>query len=616
MSLKRFLAPNIATLIILAILWLSGVDSLFMSHDQDRQNIKKFMDANQKIVQNYVDEVDQTQLFKDAIRQMAENVSDTTLSISGTPLDTTFSDLKISSVNESVTRFERAYQYVKNNAQDEDLYKLTENAVKGLFKNLDPHSIYIEARQSEQIQTEFDGKFQGIGVQFQIIEDTIRVISAISGGPSEQLGIQSGDRIVEIEGDNAVGFSEQQVQDRLRGEKGTNVKVGIMRPFTDGILEFDIERDEIPIHTVDSYHMLDDNTGYIKINRFAATTHEEFISGMRELEEQGMERIVLDMRSNPGGYLEQAIRISNEFFPRNTELVATQSRHPQFTTNYRSRVDGRYKDMPVIALVDGGSASGSEIVSGAIQDHDRGLIVGSRSFGKGLVQQQYELDDNSNIRVTISRYFTPSGRLIQRPYQDGREAYAYELMERGHDVTGDVEDFIENIPDSLKYETKSGRTVYGGGGIIPDHIVQPDYDKLSILMRRTFVHAEFVRNYIDRKGPEFRDTYGEDFNKFLAEFTWDDEDRENLKVKLEERGLVIDDEQESPEFKENELHISTEDYNRSMERSEIYVKAELARNIWGMHERFIVLNNGWDKTVEIAKSLWDDVYALMAAIER
>lgn len=615
MSLKRFLAPNVATLVILAILWLSGVDSLFMSYDKDRQNIKKFMDVNQKIVENYVDEVNENQLFKNAIRNMVSNLSDTTLTVSNTPIDTTFEDLRISSLNESVSKFEQAYQYVKNNSEEEDLEKLTENAVKGLFKNLDPHSIYIEAKQSEQIQAEFDGKFQGIGVQFQIIEDTIRVISAISGGPSEKLGIQSGDRIVEIEGENAVGFSEQDVQDRLRGEKGTNVKVGIKRPFADGILEFDIERDEIPIHTVDSSHMLDDKTGYIKINRFAATTHQEFMDGMSEMEDEGMERIILDMRGNPGGYLEQAIRIANEFFPRNTELVSTKSRHPQFTSNYRSRADGRYKDMPVIVLINGGSASGSEIVSGAIQDHDRGLIVGSRSFGKGLVQQQFEMDDRSNIRVTISRYFTPSGRLIQRPYKDGREAYAYELAERSHDVTGDVDQFIENIPDSLKYETKAGRTVYGGGGIIPDHIIQPDFDKLSILMNRTFVHSEFVRNYIDNKGPEFRETYGDDFDKFLHEFTWDSEDRENIKAKLKDRGMVIDDDRESPELEDNKLYISTEDYNESMKRSEIYVKAELARNIWGMHERFIVLNKGWDKTVEVAKNLWDDVQALTAAVD-
>ncbi len=615
MSLKRFLAPNIATLVILAALWFSGVESLFMSYDEDKQNIKKFMDVNQKIVENYVDEVDETELFKNAIRNMAANLSDTTMSLSGSPLDTTFSDLRISSLNESVSKFEEAYQFVKNNSEEEDLKRLTEYAVKGLFRDLDPHSIYIEAQQSEQIQAEFDGKFQGIGVQFQIIEDTIRVISAISGGPSEKLGIQSGDRIVEIEGENAVGFSEQDVQDRLRGEKGTSVKVRIKRPFTDGILDFDIERDEIPIYTVDSSHMLDDKTGYIKINRFAATTHEEFMDGMRKMEDEGMERIILDMRGNPGGYLEQAIRIANEFFPRNTELVSTKSRHAQFTSDYRSRADGNYKDMPVIVLVDGGSASGSEIVSGAIQDHDRGLIVGSRSFGKGLVQQQFEMDDNSNIRVTISRYFTPSGRLIQRPYKDGREAYAYELMERSHDVTGDVEKFIDNIPDSLKYETKSGRTVYGGGGIIPDHIIQPDFDKLSILMNRTFVHAEFVRDYIDNKGPEFRDNYGDDFDKFLSEFTWDEDDRETLKAMLEDRGMVIDDDRDEPELEDNKLYISTEDYNRSMERSEVFVKSELARNIWGMQERFIVLNTGWDKTVEVAKSLWDDVYALTAAVE-
>ncbi len=614
MSLKRFLAPNIATVIVLALLWFSGVESLMISGDQDKQNIKKFMDVNQKVVDNYYDEVDKTMIFKDALRGFSSNISDTALSVSDTPIDTTFSDdFEIASVSEAVRKFEEAYHFLKNNSsKEEDMDKRTEDAIQGLFANLDPHSIYIESRQSEDIQAEFDGKFEGIGVQFQIIDDTIRVISAISGGPSDKLGIQSGDRIVEIGDENAVGFSEQDVQDRLRGEQGTTVRVGIERPFTDGVLDFDIERDEIPIHTVDSSHMLDDKTGYIKINRFAATTHEEFMEGMEKLEAEGMERIILDMRNNPGGYLEQAIQVANEFFPRNTKLVSTESRHRQFTSEYRTRADGRYKDMPVIALVNEGSASGSEIVSGAIQDHDRGLIVGSRSFGKGLVQQQYELDDASNIRVTISRYFTPSGRLIQRPYEGGREQYAYELRERSHDVTGDVDEFIENIPDTLKYSTEAGRTVYGGGGIIPDHIVQPDYDKLSILMGRTAVHAQFVRSYIDNKGPEFRETYEEDFSKFKDEFSWDESDLADLKVKLEDRGLEIDDDQESPEFKDDKLIMSSSDYESQLQRSQIFVKSELARNIWGEQERYIVLNDGFDKAVEVAAGLWDDVQALTA----
>lgn len=617
MSLKRFLAPNIVTLAVLAILWMSGMESLFISNDQDKQNIKKYMDVNQRIVENYYDEVDKTQIFKDGIRGFVRNISDTTISLSGTPIDTTFADdLRIGSVNESVRKFEEAYQFLKNNAPEEDMAKRTEDAIRGLFANLDPHSIYIEAQQSEDIQAEFDGKFEGIGVQFQIIEDTIRVISAISGGPSDRLGIQSGDRIVEIGDENAVGFSERDVQERLRGEKGTNVRVGIKRPFTEGILDFDIERDEIPIYTVDSSHMLDDKTGYIKINRFAATTHEEFMEGMEKLRGEGMERIVLDMRNNPGGYLEQAIRVANEFFPRNTKLVSTESRHRQFTTEYNSRADGQFKDMPVIVLVNEGSASGSEIVSGAIQDHDRGLVVGSRTFGKGLVQQQYELDDRSNIRVTISRYFTPSGRLIQRPYQDGREAYAYELRERSHDITGDVDKFIENIPDSLKHQTEGGRTVYGGGGIIPDHIVPPDYNKLSLLMGRTLVHTEFVRNYIDQQGQGFRDTYDGDFDKFKNEFQWTDSDIDAIKAKLVDRGLVIEDDRDEAEFKDDKLYMSSSEFDHQMERASILVKSELARNIWGQQQRYVILNNGFDKAVEVTHSLWDDVQALKATINR
>ena len=432
MTLKKFIAPQIVIVIILALVKFTGADSVVKATaNDDETNIIKYAQATRSIVANYFSEADLDKMYKVSIKEFVTHIKDSTLKIESTPVDTTFPGLKINSITDAFTNFEKAYFYVSNNTKDENMTKLTEFAIRGLFSTLDPHSVYIEPEDSERVQEEFAGKFQGIGVQFNIIQDTITVVTAISGGPSDQLGIRSGDRIVAIEDSNAVGFTNEQVLKNLRGEKGSKVKVTIVRPGVSSPLYFTIERDDIPLYTVDTSYMLDEQTGYIKINRFAATTHQEFMEASKELKSQGMERLVLDLRGNPGGYLGQAIAIAEEFFPRGTSLVSTKSKHSRFDGDYFSRKSGEYQGKPVIVLVDEGAASASEIVSGALQDHDRGLIVGKRTFGKGLVQQQYELIDNSNVRVTISRYYTPSGRLIQKPFvEGGGEEYAYEIYTR------------------------------------------------------------------------------------------------------------------------------------------------------------------------------------------
>ena len=435
MSFKKFLAPHIAVILALSIFWIAGVETIIKDGDDDRRNIQKIIQTQQRILDNYVDQVNITELHKNSIKGLVRNLSDSTASLQGTPADTTFNDIKITGLRESIKKFEDAYLYISNTYPAENMNKRTEDAIESMFNNLDPHSMYIEPEASEAIDENFDGKFQGIGIQFQVIQDTITVITPISGGPSDQLGIRSGDRIIEINDSSAVGFSNEDVRNALRGPKGSKVDVTIKRPNVKQPLEFTITRDDIPLYTVDTSYMLDDRTGYVKINRFAATTHEEFMEAMEELEGKGMERIVLDLRGNPGGYLAQAIAIGEEFFPRGTKIVSTKSRHNRFTSTYFSRKNGEYREMPVIVLVNEGSASASEIVSGAIQDHDRGLVVGQRTFGKGLVQQQYSLVDSSKIRVTISRYYTPSGRLIQKPYsKEGAEEYAYEVYHRTVDA--------------------------------------------------------------------------------------------------------------------------------------------------------------------------------------
>lgn len=614
MLLKKILYPNLLILLILSALRFTGVDTVLKSGEDDTQNLTKYHQAQRSIVTNYFREPDLNKMYRSSIRYMVKAIKDSTLEINGTPIDTTFQGIEINSIRDSFTNFEKAYLYVSNNSPDENMTKLTEAAIRGMFSTLDPHSIYIEPEDNEQIQEEFAGKFQGIGVQFQIIEDTITVITAISGGPSEQLGIRSGDRIIQIEDTSSVGFTNEMVIRRLRGEKGTEVDVTVKRPNVKDPINFTIIRDDIPIYTVDTSYMLDEKTGYIKINRFAATTHEEFMSASEELKEKGMERLILDLRGNPGGYLSQAIAIAEEFFPRGTELVSTKSMHSRFNGEYFSRKDGDYKDKPVIILVDEGAASASEIVSGAIQDHDRGLIVGKRTFGKGLVQQQYELIDESSVRVTISRYYTPSGRMIQKPFVEGGEEYAYEIFRRD-DAMDDASEFIDQIPDSLKYTTDAGRTVYGGGGIVPDYIVPSDTSTSAYVFNyaiRERASFDYVRTFLDENGDNFRSEWEDDFQNFRENFEWEESHVEGLKSMLMERGMVISDTVEAPNFRKDSLFVPTGHFEEVAWLIEGRMKAELARQIWGMEYFYPIVNDVFDNTLKKAMTLWDAVARLEA----
>ncbi len=615
MSLKRYLTPSLFSVIVLALLYATGIDRVLAGSNTHEINLKKYAEVQQKIIENHVDETSIDELYKNSLRGFVRRLSDTTLVIDGTPLDTVFADLKISSLRQSFSHFERAYLFLANNTTiEENLDERVEDAIVAMFRPLDPHSVYIKPETSERIQDEFTGRFEGVGIQFQVLDDTITVISAISNGPSDQLGIRSGDRIVKIDGESSVGFSEQDVVRSLRGPKGTKVTVGIQRPGNRQLLDFEITRDEIPIHTVDSSYMLDDKTGYIRVNRFAATTHEEFTRAMRDLRRDNMERLVLDLRGNPGGYLEQAVRMANDFFPRGTTLVATESRHARFTSEYRARYNGPYREIPLIVLVDEGSASGSEIVSGAIQDHDRGLVVGRRTFGKGLVQQQYELPDKSNVRITISRYLTPSGREIQKPYRDGREKYAYEIYTRDDSASGDVSEFISNVPDSLRYRTVAGREVFGGGGVVPDHIVDVDIaSEAFVLMRRNNIGTSFVRDFIDRRGTEFREKWEDRFDAFRTDFYWSEAEQETFRERMVDAGMVVSDTVSTVHFDDgNKLYVNPVDVEEQLRSPFGFMKADLARQIWGSEYYYPVINDEVDPMVNISLSLWDEVMNLKA----
>lgn len=437
-------------------------------------------------------------------------------------------------------RLDTAFHYPKlvellsylehNYVEAVNLDSLQEEVLTHTLESLDPHSSYISLEELKDVTENMQGNFEGIGVQFQIIEDTIVVISPISGGPSERMGIRAGDKIVKVDTLNVagVGFTNKDVLSTLKGAKGTQVKLFIQRKNIHRLLEFDIIRDEIPITSVDVSYLIDDEIGYIKVNRFSGTTDEEFITALDRLKNEGMEKLILDLRSNPGGYLHAAITMVDEFLSGGKLIVYTQG-NSRPKTIYNSTSYGGFKKRDIVVLVDEGSASASEIVAGAIQDHDRGIVIGRRTFGKGLVQEQSQLSDGSAFRLTTSRYYTPSGRCIQKPYNNGSDAYHEETMSRYLNGELYAQDSVK-VEDSLKFYTNEGRIVYGGGGIYPDYFVPIDtvgrsdwlYDIFASNLISTFVFENIseYQNEIKRfkSAQEFQDQFHVSeamFNRFV-----------------------------------------------------------------------------------------------------
>lgn len=444
-----------------------------------------------------------------------------------------------------------------------------DRTISAILKELDPHSSYMPAKNFQRTNETMKGSFSGIGVEFNIISDSIVVVAPISGGPSEELGIQSGDRIVTIEKEDvaSIGIKNEGVIERLRGKKGTKVSIQIKRKGENELLDFTITRDNIPLNSVDVSLMLEQSIGYIKVNRFSATTSEEFYNSSKNLLENGMKKLILDLRENPGGYLNAATEMCDHFLERNLLIVYTEgrkrSRQEEFSTN-----SGLLKNIEVVVLINEGSASASEIVSGCLQDNDRGLIIGSRSFGKGLVQEETRLADGSAVRITTQRYYTPSGRCIQKPYGKNNTEYYLEQYTRSDD----------EIVDTLKFFTRMGRVVYGGGGITPDILIprekDMDYSKVNYLVRKGWV-SDFSIKYSEklqrnnknlknnnREKEHFIHTFSsfsiyEDFKKFILE-------------------------------KESDF-----DFNIGEKESEYLItriKASVGKNIWGNESFFMILN--------------------------
>jgi len=377
--------------------------------------------------------------------------------------------------NKQLQKFNEVLQYINMYYVDTvDTEKLFEEAINGMLQSLDPHSTYVNAVENKALMESLDGAFEGIGVQFSIINDTVMVVAVLSGGPSEKVGLRAGDRIVTVDGKQfaGIGIQNEEVMKSLRGKKNSKVDVGIKREGFKQIYHYRITRDVIPTYTVDVSYMIDNQNGYIKINQFGSTTGDEFANALKKLNSMSMKKLILDLRGNPGGYLEAAIRVCDELLPDGEMIVYTEGLRVKKDKIYATKY-GNFEKGEVVVLIDDFSASASEIVAGAVQDNDRGMVVGRRSFGKGLVQRQFDLNDKSTVRLTTSRYHTPSGRCIQKDYKNGSLAYEEELIKRYEN--GEM-DSTENISfdKSLQYKTKKGRTVYGGGGIMPDYFIPLD----------------------------------------------------------------------------------------------------------------------------------------------
>ena len=489
-----------------------------------------------------------------------------------------------SDVNSDVQKFREVLSQIKDEYVDTiNTNSLVDDAIAHMLQKLDPHSSYIPSSDRVAANEDLRGNFDGIGIEFNIFNDTVVVVSALSGGPSEALGIQSGDKILKVDGRSLAGVSatSSDVMKALKGPKGTEVKVTMLRRNRE--LEYTIVRDKIPNYSVDVAYMVDQEIGYIKVNRFSATTYDEFQSGLTKLKQQGMKKLILDLQGNPGGYMNMAIEMADDFLSSGKTIVSQKGKERKYNAEASATNRGQFETGDLIVLVNEGSASASEILAGALQDNDRALIVGRRSFGKGLVQSPFDLTDGSELRLTISRYYTPSGRSIQKPYEDEDE-YAMDIVSRYNHGEFFHADSIK-FDDSLKYLTMNGRSVYGGGGIMPDYFVPLDttlnshylnelYTSTSI-QEYTFQYAEDHREELLKKG----------FDEFARNFVVTDDMISGL-VKVGQRNKV------NPDYK---------DIANRKKLFKVHIKAQVARKLWGNEGFYPVFNETNEVFIQAVK---------------
>lgn len=465
-----------------------------------------------------------------------------------------------------------------------DTRKLTEGAITGMLEQLDPHSVYFPPSAFEKASEEMQGNYQGVGLMIRALNDTIIVVEPMGGGPAAKLGILSNDRIVRINDSTAIGFTSDQASKRLRGPKGTKVKVSIARPGVPENMVYEITRAEVSLNSIDVALMINDEVGYIAVNKFALTTGNEMNVAMRDLRNKGMKRLILDLRYNPGGVLEEAVKMADLFLDAGSkskprQIVYTKGRATELEESFTATTGQEYEKLPLIVLINHASASASEIVAGAIQDWDRGLIVGETSFGKGLVQRQWALGDGSAFRLTIARYYTPTGRLIQRSYT-GKDKSEYER--EGLERVEQEGDNLEHKKDATAkadsgrpvFHTNSGRVVYGGGGISPDYIVKPPAATESMLnIQRRDMFYQFITSYLDERGQAMRSAYGEDVQQFVKTFAVTEEMLQEFRTFIATKSVKL----EEKDLQKDILFVKAR------------LKAEIARSFWGNNGSYRVM---------------------------
>lgn len=487
-------------------------------------------------------------------------------------------------------KFRRALQYMRLSYVDSvDENHLTELAIQKMLEELDPHSVYLSAEEIKQANEPLQGNFDGVGIQFQIIRDTINVVDVIAGGPSESVGIRAGDKIVSIDKEIATGkdINNSFVMKRLRGPKGTQVIMSIARQGEKDPIEFTVTRDKIPIYSIDAAYMITPEIGYIKINKFAAKTMDEFSDAIKELKKENFKSLILDLRDNSGGYLQTSVELADQFLPKDQLIVYTQGRNEK-RSDYSATSRGAFEKGKLVILIDEGSASASEIVSGAMQDCDRALVIGRRSYGKGLVQRPFSFADGSVMRMTVARYYTPSGRCIQKPYENGNEKYFEDLgqrMKHGEFVHPDSIKF----PDSLRYKTTAGRFVYGGGGVMPDIFIALDTTKYSdyyVKLIRKNYFSTFTLDYLNSNRKEMLSNY-KTVEKFKIEYKADEAFMKSFLDGATAAGVEFDQ----------------AGYDQSKGIIETILRAFLARSLYGPEAYYFLIAEIDDELIKAVESI-------------
>lgn len=494
-------------------------------------------------------------------------------------------------VQQNQLKFGRLLRLVDSYYVDSvNVEKLTEKAIVSLLSELDPHSMYMSKDEVDKMNEPLVGNFEGIGISFNIFKDTLLVLATISGGPSEKVGLLAGDRIVEVDKKNiaGTGLKNSDVFDLLRGEKGTVVELKVLRKHSPELLDFTIVRDKIPIFSLDASYMINKSTGLIKLNKFSATTTDEFVEALKDLKKQNMQNLILDLRGNGGGYLKTAIEISEQFL-NNNDLVVYTSGLNEPKREYNASSSGEFKKGNLVVLVDESSASASEIVAGAIQDWDRGIIIGRRTFGKGLVQKPYYLTDGSMVRLTTAHYYTPSGRCIQKPYDEGVAAYRKDYEKRM--LSGEMFNADSIIfSDSLTYKTLlNGRSVHGGGGVMPDIFIPMDtsvhYSYINRLRRNNIIY-NFTLDYIDKNRDEIKSKYP-DFKDFETKY----ETSDKMISEIVENG-----EKDGIEKNEESLAFGLSDLKKE-------IKAIVARDLYARDDFYKIYFSDDEAVIEALKVL-------------